>query len=338
MPTPSTFNPPSANADESISSPTLSKRITGWTSNLLATAVVVILALTVGRQLVSYWSASDNVPASSSNLVEAWPILESCALQFGNSPYQLQRTQMMTTNEGVLDSLSQDCQRLLTEQAAPVGRPTEAELKMIEASTGLVPLAEEKGEWRIFSVDQSVGGIELPTVLGIRDDLRNEQGEAESRLVVWGMALKGQTIQPPDPVENKGSPDLPAAANWTTYVCRSSDQNQIEVAIPSTSRRTMSISDSRGAQLTGFAGGSAEEAKQFFDDWSVDHQWRQIGAWQKSGETIMALFEANSDNPESIGDGQQIRIRLSSDRETLRGLISVSPRSENSAHSNLSSN
>ena len=332
MQTQPTFNPPSsANVEESKSSPNLATRITGWTSNFLATAVVIVLALTVGRQLVFYWSDASTEPVAS-DLVEAWPMLESCALEFGNSPYQLQRTQLMTTGEGVLNSLGQKCKNLLVnqgEQAQPVGPPTEAELKMIERSADLVPMAQEKGKWRIFNVDQAVGGIELPTVLGIRDDLENEQGKTESRLVVWGMALKGQSVQrpvpPQAPTETKeGQPeasDLPEVASWTTYVCHPSVTKN-EVPIPDESQRTMSISDSRGARLTGFAGGDIEDAKQFFDDWSVENDWQRIGSWQETSQAMVARFDA------ADRLGQRMQIRLSRDQEILRGLITVGPLAE----------
>ena len=66
MQTQPTFNPPSsANVEESKSSPKLATRITGWTSNFLATAVVIVLALTVGRQLVFYWSDASTEPVAS---------------------------------------------------------------------------------------------------------------------------------------------------------------------------------------------------------------------------------------------------------------------------------
>lgn len=200
---------------------TIGDRITGWTSNLIATALVIIIALVGGRQLVSSFQPESAlaVQASQPTLVEAWPELEFCSLQFGDSTVTIDYSKFDGDREKAYQYLQSKCAVVLQKGSgagvSTLADPIEAigpnESQMLEQCKDLTPSIAEPGQWRIFRVGdfgaeknlakriagigsksnralsaQSFKGMGLPMVIGIRDDC---PGTTPSRLITWGMAL-----------------------------------------------------------------------------------------------------------------------------------------------------
>ena len=299
----------------------LGRRITNWTSNLLATAIVIVIALVAGTQLISYWVPNGaRAEVADSELADAWPALDACSLQFGAAPFELIREQMTGDEEAVKLQLQNHCRRVLEDDPLPARAIGPQEQKMIESSVELIPVEQRAGKWRIFhsqkfAVESDGGQAELssqlPIVLGIRDDCPDQSSESgmTSRLVVWGIALAGED------------------ETWTTYVGKSAPQTSLAKLpqnwIPANSRRTLAISDKNGGSLIGFVGGPIEEAIDFYDRLATENGWTLSSPWQKSNKTWVARFTPQADSPVA---GIQVQLHLNHNEQS-RGILLVQSKS-----------
>jgi len=236
------------------------RNITTWTSNLLATAVVIIIALAVGTQLVSSFRPDEASPESEiGKLANAWPALESCALEFGDSPVQLHRESIIGDRKQAVEALVNRC-RLALEQKAlplnseasndPIGQTQNSDsnnqsqndlVAKIVNSTVAPPIEEKKGEWRIFHVETTDSHQHLPLVVGVRDNLdsksdrrNSDSRKTQTQMVVWGLAMpvnskikSDTTTTTAEPTESKANSKSKNAstsddsiAQWTTFVAR----------------------------------------------------------------------------------------------------------------------
>lgn len=287
---PSNFQP-AATEETGMGYGDIAQRIANWTSNLLATAVVIVIAIVGGTHLVSAWMPVD----SSSNeaefmLADAWPTLETCSLEFGAVPFRLVRQTVTGDQETVFENLQARCARALELDPSPVSPAGPEEEKMIASAADWIPVQQQAGKWRIFRSQPSdaadadtVNALssQLPIVLGIRDDCASESG-LSSRLVVWCIALAGEHDQ------------------WTTFLGQASPTDgpsRIGQAwIPDFARRTLSISDHQGGSLTGFSGGQKEQAVEFFNTLAEKNCWLVLVPWQQSNDVLTARFKPNGNS------------------------------------------
>ena len=244
----------------------LGKSITGWTSNLLATAIIIVIASTLGSQLVSSWIRED----SFSNLAEftinqPWSALQACSLEFGDSPFQLTREKLTGAESEVVLFLQTRCREALEDDAQPVSAMGERESWMINHSADQTPIEQIEGKWRIFLGPKLEESRPLPIALGIRDDcLSSPSGshasaQPESRLVVWALAIPNET------------------GDWTTFVARASTLSRSHGSdrfLPSDANRTMSMTNPDGHSLIGFSGGEFESAITFYKELAREKNWR----------------------------------------------------------------
>jgi hypothetical protein len=276
----------------------LAKRLTGWTTNLLATAVVLLLAIAGGRELVSWWRAdalNDSVSQEQSTAA-AWTLPgDSFELEFGESPFSFQRDAVRGELSDALQRIRNRCREALASGAIPTGDVGPAELKLLRGIVDRQPI-ERTDRWRIFQTEQP-----MPLVLGIRDDCENtaatgkistdeqthldllsgkeKQQISRSRLVVWGLAV-------------------PATDGWTTYTCRSvegvahsGDLPSVQLPLPADCRKTLAIHDLNSGKLVGFRGGDLKAAIEFFDRWAHEHRWQARHDWETVKGVTRAEFE-----------------------------------------------
>lgn len=325
------------------------KRITNWTTNLLATAVVIMIALVAGSHLVSTFGSltreTEDLPFAD-ELTNTWPALESCALQFGDSNIELQRDAFKGNREEVIDFLQAKCQNVLMHSIAPADEIGEQESKLLNEllkSNSLQSVQQSPGEWRIFHVDKSPAESPLPLVVGIRDnvpsqshnDTSEDASQTCSRLAVWGMALPdgssqndtttatGDNDQTP---HDRRSPSVETNGQWTSFVGRIVDDNELSQLknnlIPDTARRTLAITGPNGSTLIGFSGGKPNPTKQFFDQLASDHSWNTTQAWRQTGDSWSARYELPLDSPVL---GIQVQLHVNHNQiesaQTVRGML-----------------
>lgn len=282
-------------------------RLIGFTNNLLATSIVIVVALAVGNQLISLWGREDAANVNASSMTTAWPAIESCAIEFGNRPYSMTRQRINGNADRAVQYLSEKCQSILRSEPDPIGPTGEAESRMITDAETLTPLATDEGKWRLFQV-KNPGGESLPMVVGLRDNCESNSTEGSSRLVTWGIAM---------PL---------GESDWTALVCctnAGSDQRRselMELLTPAEARRTLGINGDNGGKLIGFTGGEPESAKRFYQQLAERKNWTLMD-WRRTGDSWQSKLLSNSSDEFS-----EIQIQLSYDStQNLRGLLVVEP-------------
>ncbi len=294
------------NSNGSLKSP--ASRMVGFTNNLLATSVVIVVALAVGNQLIALWGRPSQNTNNSATLVSGWPEFENCAIEFGNRPYTMTRRCIRGDREHAVRSLTKSCQQILQTSPAPSDTMGDAEARMIDGAENLTPMACENGKWRLFQV-KNPQNDNLPMVIGLRDDCEQSRYHEASRMVTWGIATPT------------------GESSWTLFVCRSSDnhnpihknpKNHAEL-VPHGSRKSLGISGEHGSQLVGFTGGEPTAIKQFYQQLAQKKMWKFNWEQTTSGWQCKLTPDPN----ESFG----VQIQLTLDaNQLLRGLVIVQPK------------
>ncbi len=344
----------SAEDDDSTSEPTtagyasVGTKITNWTSNFLATAVVLIIALTVGTQLISSFRWEDEGGLSrtaNTELIQAWPVLESCALEFGDLPFQLERESARCDRERVVALLQDKCRQALEQDAIPVGPMTTKETAAIQSliqKSHTVPIEERKGKWRIFHIETTDGQLNIPLVVGVRDnvDLKNgtpnesDMMGLNSRLVVWGLGmpsesgLASETIPTTDIQSKNSSAEADSdrvVHNWTTFVARSAPESPAHTGrrklVPLNFDRTLAIANENGTSMIGFKGPEANQAISFYNQLAVSENWEVAVPWCQTSGHWSAQFKPPRESPL-----QGIQVQLHVKHNAVSGLLFVQSR------------
>ncbi len=230
-----------------------------WTSNLIATGLVIVIVIMFGPELVSSIIPSDRANFSDQlDIVKDWPTFQQCNLEFGEVGYQLTRAHFSGGTQEVFDLLERVCREQLKGNVKPFGTLGVQEKKFIEAQVGATPVELVSGKYRIFCERSEPMLAGYPTAVGIRDDCDSgASGHSSSRMAVWAMAM-------------------PVAENeWTTFVgtAANKDRNDwLEQMIPTDSNKNISLSDKLGGAVIGFAGGDLREAVEFYERFGEENQ------------------------------------------------------------------
>ncbi len=250
----------------------VARRMTRWTSNLLATAVVVAVGLVLARQMV-HWDAREApeqgaVPSSTS-----WRNAPF-SLEFGDGRYALRRRNVDGDKQTAVSQARRLCREVLSSGAAVFGRPDAAEQRLLRQISLMTPV-ERFSDGELFEFDAGP----FPLIVAVRpaDGARETDGEevvlSPVRMVAWGMAV------PAGP------------RRWSVYVYQhahgggSVDRSENEIPLPPGGRRTLAIRSADGGAMIGFKGaGPLARWREFFDAWlarndiSPDHPWRAVDA------------------------------------------------------------
>lgn len=148
---------------EPASFASLSRRISGWTTNLLATALVAVLALAVGRQLITWWRVEPGSgdPANGANASPGTVALadlsagQTLELGFGTLPYQLQCRTLRGDQAAAVEALSAAC-RELAAGAPPLAGLGPAEEQLLAVASQAEPSARGPGSIELFAAPQGM--------------------------------------------------------------------------------------------------------------------------------------------------------------------------------------
>lgn len=255
----------------------LARRITSRTTDLLAIAIVVVVSLTMGRQILRWWGTAapqvlDMGPLD--NLSADWGAnSRPVALEFGNSP--LTMTRQVLTQGGLpaaLDAIRARCQQFLVSAGPPELPPDKGELDQLAALSALTPDIEQPGRWQLFSLE---GG--MVTVVGVktfRDQTENLDRASPSttrRVVCWGLVFPG--LSP---------------GSWTAYTfvrrqgqgstAAGFDLSRLE--LPEGCQRTVLMQEPGQSGLLGFRGRLDPVAwKNHFENWLRARGWQLADPW-----------------------------------------------------------
>jgi len=209
------------------------------------------------------------------------------------------------------------------------------ESRMIQSSSELEPLEEAEGQWRILSVNQTAAETQTPLVLGIKDDCPGADSEPTSRMVVWGLALSmgpekptdanqlDQVEQSDNPSKSDNDADPNKIHRWTTFVGTTiSEEERAQLKsnlLPADVRRTMTISNENRGSLIGFAGGQANEAREFYDRLAAEQEWIVQTTWQQRGDSWSATYKVPQETPIQ---GIQVQMVVNHNK-VVRGMVMV---------------
>ena len=267
------------------------RRLTGWTSNLLVTGIVLVAALGVGRQLSQWWRANPESVVTPANPGAIGAEGEQpFALEFGHG-YSLKRLEVPGDSAAALQRLQAECREIAEHGPWPAKPPTEAEQRFLARTKDRPPLEERAGKWQIHHFDGK-----LPLLVALRLD------GTDSRVVAWGLAV----------------PSDEEACTLLVYEAGGAASGSLppdEISLPPRLRRTLTL---RGPQETtiGLAGAmTARTCTAELDDSLAAQGWTSAG-WRQSSATWHNRYHSSK-------QGGRIDVQLSGDRTGVVGLLIV---------------
>jgi hypothetical protein len=255
----------------------LAKRITAWTTNILATAIVLVAALGIGRQVRKWWGVEGNPASPAEVAIPGGQIGDPevpHVLHFGDQPWSIQRQTVQGGEAQATTALRAACRQALEKADFPATPPGREEQNLLAKLQRQTPVAEELGAWRLFEPSEGV-----PLVVGVREspnqnhpEAGTELAETARRVVVWGLAV------PED------------RANWSLYSFRLESGSSKKVGLlpelpyPPGGRRLLSVTVGEGGALAAFSGRQESgEWKPWYEDWFAQRGWKPAGAWRVRG-------------------------------------------------------
>jgi len=171
----------------------LARRMSAWTSNLLATSLILLLGLTFGRQVLSWWRA-DSPQATSEEIADSVLGREAVGepsvphfLEIGERPIALSRTEFHGSATEVLSQLRALCREAVRDASFPPHEPGRAERDLLAELAMEKPVASAPGRWELYEKKGPV-----PLVAGMRLFGEPEDGQVAGisrRVVSWGLGV-----------------------------------------------------------------------------------------------------------------------------------------------------
>ncbi len=290
MPHPTRNTPPPGFAQ-------LARRITIWTSNSLAIAVVVAGGLLVGRQFSGWLAISPQDVAGNSQLSSAdvgLPDLgdprQTHTLGFGSQPLALSRMAFVGDKSSLLQAMRGMCRAATPAEASVAGEAGVMESRLLVDIASQQPVEQKAGVWSMFQLDGPV-----PMVVVAHASLQ--------RVLCWGLAL---------PVDVK-------TQQWTLFCCTPStgtaeETEDAALPAPPFGRRLLGVTSADGEAIVVWAGdGPVGRWLEYYDDWFAEQDWTIAEAWQESGGLYCGRF-VHAQRREivvaTIEDGDQIKVTL----------------------------
>ncbi|MHB1036301.1 MAG: hypothetical protein ACYC35_25105 [Pirellulales bacterium] len=303
-------------ADPPLGFAALAKRISGWTSRLVASGIVLVAGLSIGRQMIAWWSvdapapAAQEAPGPAGSEADSAGLGESGVLEFGDLAYRVQRQSLRGDKGVALAWLRKECRNALDRGGLPHRQIGPAEQELLRQIAKEKPVAEGPPGRRLHQLDGA-----FPMVVGTLDPgvTRSSSGEGSSavalsgrRVIIWGMGV-------------------PMAGDvWALYTFQAEStatpfRSSLQPALPPGARRTMAVRDANGGGMAAFGGsGPPQRWIGFYDRWFRQHGWSVASAWQLSGAVWHARYEQ--------GGSGSVDVQFApADSNGLVGLVTITP-------------
>jgi hypothetical protein len=271
----------------------LSRRIIARTADILAMALVLIICLTMGREVLRWWQTEPPRISAAPKAVPAWGENgQPVELEFGELPFTMTRQTFSGDRTAVRKLLHERCRAAVLSESRLPTVPDDQERSLLEKLAALKPLEEKAGAWKVIRV---LDPFELTVSLRKSGD--------EWRVLAWGTAM---------PMD---------ADQWAVHLfaagpSASKIAGLPPVPVPPGSRKLVSLREARGGSLTGFLGtGPVQAWTQYYDNWFSSHGWKTTG-WSGAGDHRTARFR--SDTGPGTADIQMVR-----EGDAWRGIVSV---------------
>lgn len=253
----------------------LAKRIAAWTTNCLASALIVVAGLGFGRQVLFWW-AEDNPPHTARLGADLFADPSATHdVEFGNQAWTMSRRSMQGDWKRSLAELRTETASRTGQAPLPVDPVGPAERALLERLHLETPVMEERGAWKLYMLETP-----FPMVVGVREVLsgtntppRDELAASPLRVVTWGLGI-------------------PAAEDeWTLYTFAATEPCHDRFSglacpdLPPGATRTLAVRVAGGGAAVCFEGrGEVDVWKGFFEQWFRDHGWT-VGPWRQNGSS-----------------------------------------------------
>jgi hypothetical protein len=292
----------------------VAQRITRWTSNLLATAIILITSLVLGRTVMDWWYEDPSAPASSSpREFPAAPLVGNGlrTLEFGDAAHVIHSRALRGTREQAIAGLRQSCLEVGMASPAPPGSAGPGESQFLTATATARPVLAE-GDGRLYELDDEFSMAVLIRVFPV-GSASGGVAAKEPRVAAWGFVL---------PADER---------SWNLYIFQtapggsfgeSASPASAEVPIPPGSRRVMGLRQQGGGRMLAFRGFADEETwVDFYRDWFRDHGGRPLVDWRHNGVVWHARYALAGPRGETPVD-----VHFGADqRGTISGIIISGP-------------
>jgi hypothetical protein len=162
----------------------LARRIAGWTANLLATALVLVAGLTVGRQVLVWWNESPAQPVAET-IDSSVPPETPGELRLWTTRGPAAISAVVGERAAALTLMREECHRLVAAAAVHQGAFPDRDLgpgeqRFLEKLAKMMPVEQTEG----LSVYEYLPGGDVTMVVAVRRD--------DPRIAAWSFALQAQ--------------------------------------------------------------------------------------------------------------------------------------------------
>ena len=285
----------------------LAKRIRSRTTDLLAIAVILVGGFAVGSQVSRLWEEEPNpVPAGQTT---AGPTLfdpnEPVELDFGDSPFSIQRAVFNGAREDASVELVAKCRKAAAAASGPKHAITAGERRLLRTLAKANPVAEQDGR-KLYRIN---GPIIMASVTGrVAAGVDSKHADATTRVICWGLAF---------PIAEK---------RWMTYVFTPRSEagatsRFVEIPLPPSATPVLTIRGGHGMTRSFRSTESADSVTAFFKNWLNANSWSRL-RMDNSQSTL---------NFERFKNGTSFRIEIqinSIDGNTSSGMLILTSNSK----------
>jgi hypothetical protein len=288
------------------------RRLAQWTTNLLFSALVMVLAVALGRNVIYWWKPSATARPLTEQARDVIGFGElgsenaSHDIRFGDSPLIMRRDRVRGSLEEALRRLEDETIRIgIASQAAQRGLatlpPEQQDERLRDPPRRTVP-----GQWDLYL---GTGPLPMAWMVTAAGDAMRDGSVAVARqriILAWGLIL----------------PYGDSEEEWGVFAWGASTGSDstvddlARIALPPNARRLLSIGNPLGAGLITFQGtGSRADWRDFYRDWFAQDDWKIVLPWNESRDASAARFRNRA--------GNEVDVELLSDGHSLRGLLAA---------------
>lgn len=268
----------------------LGRRIASRTTDLLAIALIVIVSLTMGQQILRWWGTDApqvlDLGALDSLSTDWGANSRPVELEFGDGSVTMTRQVLGKGGQpAAIAVLRERCQEILVSATQPESPPDQGERDQLAELARLTPDIEQPGHWQLYSLG---GG--LTTIVGVKtfdsqtENLDRASPSAERRVICWGLVFPGL-----------------APGTWTAYafvrrqgaVTTNPGFELSQVVLPPGCQRTVLMQEAGQGGLLGFRGQCDPAVWQrHFENGLQSRGWKQLAAWSQQAGGWSGRFGA----------------------------------------------
>jgi len=274
------------------------KRITSWTLNGLATALVLVLCLAGGRQVLQWW-VDEATPAPV--LPPPLPPPSLGQVQLGEQAIAIQH--FTGARAGAITELKKLCQQMAVTAQAPTQSIDPSEQRLLQDLA--LRQGETHGDCRAFELTG------LSPMVAVTRDFPASGGTPTARVVAMGLAL------PVDP------------QTWSLYVFPPRSGSSLAggsswLPLPPGAKTSLALRpDDRQAVITFIGPGTPDEWQEFFTAQQAERHWQALIPWESSPNGRFAVFSISNPQPRRL----ELNISAAGSGQ-MQGVAIVSPSRE----------